>query len=113
MKYRLFYPLAIAILMMIAVFISSPAVGGESAALSLRLASSNVTFEGVLVVKEDHGDIFIKSDDGHQRRLKVSSGTSITRNGKPAAFRDLKVRDRLSVSYDSKRVVFELHASGS
>jgi hypothetical protein len=113
MKYRVVYPLAIAIFGMIAVFISSPAVGGESAALSLRLASSNATFEGILVVKEDHGDIFIKSDDGHQRRLKVSSGTSITRNGKPAAFRDLKVRDRVSVNYDSKGVVVKLHAIGS
>jgi hypothetical protein len=113
MKYRIFYALMIVMLVMIVGFISGPAISGEPADQNLKLASSNTTFEGILVVKEGHGDIFVKSDDGHQRRLKVNSGTSITRNGKPAYYEDLQVRDRVSVSYDSKRVVVELHSKGS
>jgi hypothetical protein len=113
MNFRIFSASAIAVLIIIASLISGQAISGETTDTSLILASTTNTFEGILVVKEGHGDILVRSEDGHQRGLKVKQSTAITRNGKPAAFGDLQVRDQVHVSYDANRVVVELDASGS
>lgn len=113
MKSRIFYAWTIALFIIVSVLISGPAISGGTADKRPQLASSTTTFEGTLVIKEGHGDILVKSDDGHQRRLKVKQSSAITRNGKKAAFATLQVRDQVRVTYDSKRVVVELDASGS
>jgi len=114
MKYRIFTASAIAAAIIIAVLISGPAISGDTVEKAPRLASTTTTFEGTLLVKEGDGHILVRSDDLHQRRLKVvEKSTVITRNGKPATFEDLQIRDQVRVSYDSKRDVVELDASGS
>jgi hypothetical protein len=100
MNYRIFSASAIAVFIIIALLISGPVISGETAGKSPKLASSTTTFKGTLVIKEGHGDILVRSDDGHQRRLKVKRSTVITRNGKPAEFGDIKVRDQVRVSYN-------------
>lgn len=113
MKYRIFSISAVAVLAIIAVLVSGPVNSGEKAKKDTQPASATTTFEGRLVIKEGHGDILVRSEDGHQRRLKVKQSSSITRNGKPAEFGDVKIRDQVRVSYDSNWIVVELDASGS
>jgi hypothetical protein len=113
MKYRILSVSAIAVLIIIAVLISGPVISGENANKNPQLSSSTTTFEGTLLVKEGDHEILIRSDDLHQRRLKVKQSSVITRNGKPAKYEDLQIRDQVRVSYDSNRVVVELDASGS
>lgn len=114
MKYLILSASVIAAVIIIAVLISGPAISGDTAEKAPRLASSTTTFEGTLLVKEGDSDILVRSDDLHQRRLKVVRKTSaITRNGKPASYEDLQILDKIRVRYDSNRVVVELDASGS
>jgi len=113
MNYRIFSASAIAVLIIVAVLISGPVVSGETSGKGSNLAASTSTFEGTLLVKEGDHDILVRSDDLHQRRLKVKQSSVIIRNGKPAKYEDLKIRDQVRVSYDSNRVVVELNASGS
>ena len=113
MKYRILSESAISVLIIIAVLISGPVVSGETSDKGSSLAASTSTFEGTLLVKECDHDILVRSDDLHQRRLKVKQSSVITRNGKPASYEDLQILDKVRVSYNSKRVVVELDASGS
>ena len=80
---------------------------------SQKLASSDNIFEGILAVKEGHGDIFVRSENNvNKRRLKVTNGTNITRNGKPATYDELKVGDKVRLQHNSKHFVQELDATG-
>jgi len=113
MNYRIFSASAIAVLIIVAVLLSGPVIGGENPNKGSQPDSSTTTFKGTLLVKEGDHDILVRSDDLHQRRLKVKQSSVITRNGKPAKYEELQIRDQVRVSYDSNRVVVELDASGS
>lgn len=77
------------------------------------MASSDRNFDGILAVKEGHGDIFVRSENSvNARRLKVSKDTVITRNGKPAEYDDLKVGDKVRLKHNSKHRILELNATG-
>ena len=107
MSYRIFSAIVIAVL------ISGPARSGEITNAGFKLAASDSYFEGILAIKEGHGDILVRPESGNDKRFKVNESTVIIRNGKPATYDDLRARDQLRVRYSSKRVVIELHATGS
>jgi len=113
MNYRIFSAMVIALSIISAVFISGPAISGEMANDGFKLAASDSYFEGILAIKEGHGDILVRPESGNDKKFRVKDNTVITRNGKPATYDDLRARDQLRVRYDSKRVVIELHATGS
>ena len=113
MSYRIFSAIVIAVSIISAVLISGPARSGEIANAGFKLAASDSYFEGILAIKEGHGDILVRPESGNDKRFKVKESTVITRNGKPATYDDLRARDQLRVRYSSKRVVIELHATGS
>ena len=113
MSYRMFSAIVIAVSIISAVFISGPARSGETANDGFKLAASDSYFEGILAIKEGHGEILVRPENGNDKKFKIKDNTIITRNGKPATFDDLRARDQLRVRYDSKRVVIELHANGS
>ena len=113
MNKRIYSALVIAVLILVSFLIAEPVRSDEAADKSLILASSANLFEGILAIKEGHGDILVRPESGNDKRFKVTSDTIITRNGKPATYDDLRARDQLRVHYDSKRVVVELHATGS
>jgi hypothetical protein len=73
------------------------------------------TIEGVLSIKEGHGDFLVRLSDGSAQRFSVRGDSAeITHNGKPARYNELKVSDSIKVKYDpAKRKVIEIHASGS
>ena len=95
MIYRIFFAIVTAVFIISAVLISGPVEAGETAGNGPKLASSTHNFEGMLAIKEGHGDILVRSENGKQKRLKVKKNTIITRNGKSATFDDLRARDQL------------------
>jgi hypothetical protein len=113
MTYRISTSAIIAVFITISVLIAGPVKSGEIADNNSKLASSTSLFEGTLIIKEGHGDILVRSENGNQRRLKVKQSTVITRNGKPATYKELHTRDQIRVKYNSKSVVIELQATGS
>ena len=113
MNYRIYSAIVIAVSIIIAVLISEPVRSGEIANGSFKLAVSDSYFEGILAIKEGHGDILVRPESGNDKRFKVRDNTIITRNGKPATYDDLRARDQLRVHYDSARVVIKLSATGS
>ena len=112
MSYRIFSAIVIAVSIISPILMSGQAISGEMANGVFKLAASDSYFEGILAIKEGHGDILVRPKSGNDRRFKVKDNTIITRNEKPAAYDDLRARDQLLVRYDSKRVVIELHATG-
>ena len=113
MSYRIFSAIVIAVSIISAVLISGAAIGAETVSAGVKLAASDNYFEGILAIKEGHGDILVRPESGNDRKFKVTDNTTITRNGQTATYDDLRARDQLRVQYDSKRVVIELHATGS
>ena len=113
MSIRIFSTIAIAVSIISAVLISGLARSGELANGGFKLAASDSYFEGILAIKEGHGDILVRPESGNDKRFKLKDNTIIIRNGKPAAYDDLRARDQLRVRYDSTRVVIELQATGS
>ena len=113
MNNRIFFATVIVLSITIAVFISGTAESGGLAKDGFKLAASDSYFEGILAIKEGHGEILVRPENGNDKRFKIKDNTVITRNGKPATFDDLRARDQLRVRYNSKGVVVELHASGS
>jgi hypothetical protein len=113
MSYRIFSAVVIAVSIISVFLLSGPAKSSETVSAGFKLAASEEYFEGILAIKEGHGDILVRPENGNDKRFKVKNNTIITRNGKPAAYDDLRARDQLRVHYDSKRVVIELHATGS
>jgi len=73
------------------------------------------TIEGVLSIKEGHGDFLVRLSDGSAQRFRVrGDAAEITRNGEPVRYSELKLSDRVQVKYDvSNRKVIAIHASGS
>jgi len=105
--------MVIALSIISAVFISGPARSGEITSDGFKIAVSDSYFEGILAIKEGHGEILVRPESGNDKKFRIKNNTVITRNGKPATYDDLRARDQLRVRYDSKRVVIELHATGS
>ena len=92
------------------------AFAGSSATKSNEQMSKNYEMlEGVLSIKEGHGDFLIRLPDGKAQRFSVKLGAAeIIRNGKPARYNELKVSDSIQVQYDgSTREVIAIHAQGS
>lgn len=73
------------------------------------------TIEGVLSIKEGHGDFLVRLADGSAQRFMVrGNAADITRNGKPVRYSELKVSDSIQVKFKvSNRKVIEIHATGS
>ncbi len=113
MSYRIFSAMVIGVTMISVALISGLAISGEIANDGFKLAASDSYFEGILAIKEGHGDILVRPESGRDKRFKVKDNTIIIRNGKQATFDNLRARDHLRVHHDSKRVVIELHANGS
>ena len=113
MSYRIFSAIVIAVSIISVTFISAPANSAETVNAGFKMAASDGHFEGILAIKEGHGDILVRPESGNDKRFKVKESTVIIRNGKPATYDDLRARDQLRVRYSSKRVVIELHATGS
>jgi len=110
----MFFSLLIAALILTAGAISglsqrSAFAGGNTPAV----ASATQSFEGQLVLKEADGMFIVRSETGDKKRLKVDNNTTITRNGKPALYTDLRSRDQIIVRYNSKFFATEIEASGS
>jgi len=113
MIYRIFFSVLMAALIITAGGISGPANGGQTEDKALILAASDSTFEGQLTVKEADGVFLVRSEDGTKKRFTLNKNTTVSRNGKPASYKDLRSRDRLRVTYTSDFVVIEIQATGS
>jgi len=115
MNIKISSALLIAVLVIFPVLTAGTVSGGEIKSNSSKPDSKIIFFEGTLAVKEGHdGDIFVRSDNNlNKRRLKVSKNTTISRNGKPASYDDLKVGDKVRLQHNSQHVVVELQATGS
>lgn len=88
--------------------------GSSSASKSNEQMSKNVEMlDGVMSIKEGHGEFLIRLPDGKAQRFSVKTGAEITRNGQPARYSELKVSDSITVQYDgSTREVIAIHANG-
>ena len=115
MSYKISFALLITVLIIFPVLTAGTVSSGEIKSNSSKTDSKIISFEGTLAVKESHdGDIFVRSDNNvNKRRLKVSKSATISRNGKPASYNDLKVGDKVRLQHNSQRVVIELQATGS
>ena len=113
MIYRIFFSLLIAALIFAAGPIPGPAHGNATAGSTQSISSSTNAFEGLLVVREADGVFLIRSEKGEKKRFKVNQNTTITRNGKPAAYGDLRSRDQIRVYYTADFVVTGIEATGS
>ena len=97
------------------VLLGSAFAGSSSAAKSNEQMSKNVEMlDGVMSIKEGHGEFLIRLPDGKAQRFSVKTGAAeITRNGKPARYNELKISDSIQVQYDgSTRKVIAIHANG-
>ena len=113
MIYRIFLSLLIAGFIFLAGPISGPAHANATAGKTHTVSSSTNAFEGLLVLREADGVFLIRSEKGKTKRFIVNKNTTITRNGKPAAYGDLKSRDQIRVQYNADFVVTEIQATGS
>jgi len=111
--YRIFFSLLVTALVYVAIPISGPTFGKATASSSQTVSSPTHTFEGLLVVREADGVFLIRSETGEKKRFKVNPNTTITRNGKPAAYGDLRSRDLIRVYYNADFVVTGIEATGS
>ena len=91
--------------------ISGPTRGDQISNTILISAASGGFFEGLLAVKEADGVFVVRSKDGKKKRFTLNKNTTITRNGTPASYSDLRSQDRVRVHYNSKFVVTEIQAS--
>jgi hypothetical protein len=115
MKFLTFAAMAMAAILGMGI-LSGPALsdGGFDGRTLMAAANETATYEGELAIKEGHGDILVRADNGDQMRLTVKDTTIINRNGKPAVYGDLQSGDKLKVKYSSQDgTVIELNASGS
>jgi hypothetical protein len=87
---------------------------GAAEATGQPQSTNYQTIEGVLTIKEGHGDFLVRMPDGSAQRFSIKAGAGaveITRNGKPARYNELKVGDSIAVKYDpSNRQVVAIHA---
>ena len=75
--------------------------------------SSIESFEGLIAVKEADGVFLVRAENGDKKRFTINPEVKITRNGQPAAYTDLRSRDRVRVYYTTDFVVTAIEASGS
>jgi hypothetical protein len=107
------------LVVLIVLFLSTLFVGfslaGTPAAKSNNQTAKNYEMlEGVMSVKEGHGEFLVRLPDGKAQRFSVKTDAEITRNGKQARYNELKVSDGIQVQYDgSTREVIAIHAQGS
>ena len=88
----------------------------QTAEKTSRSQSGNYeTVEGVLSIKEGHGDFLVRLSDGSAQRFRVrGNAAEITRNGEPARYSELKPSDSIQVKYQaSNREVISIHTGGS
>ena len=104
------------ITMALAFLVAGTAFAGSSADKNGQITGQHESVEGVLSIKEGHGDFLVRQSDGKAQRFSVGLGqdAKITRNGKQARYNDLRVSDSIQVQYESStRKVVAIHASGS
>ena len=97
------------------IILAGSAFAGGSAEKATPPQSSNYeTVEGVLAIKEGHGEFLVRLSDGSAQRFSIKAGAGaveITRNGEPARYSELKPSDNIEVKYDpSNRKVIAIHA---
>ena len=99
------------------IVLTGSAFAGGSAENTSQPASNYETVEGVLSIKEGHGDFLVRLSNGRAQRFSMRAGAGeveITRNGKPVRYSELKRSDNIQVKYDAtNRKVIKIHASGS
>lgn len=107
--------LVVLISIIISAFIVANAFAGASGSKSNEQTNKDYEIiEGMLALKEFHGDFLVRLPDGKTKRFKAKAGAEITRNGKPVGYSELKVRDNIQVEYDGPtRKVIAIHANGS
>jgi hypothetical protein len=110
---RIVFSLLVAAFIFVAGPTPGPAYANATAGKTNTISSSDKAFEGLLVVREADGVFLVRSENGEKKRFKVNPNTTISRNGKPAAYGDLKSRDRIRVQYNADFVVSEIQATGS
>jgi len=81
----------------LAIVLAGTALAAGSAENANQPQSGNYeTVEGVLSIKEGHGDFLVRMPDGKAQRFSVRAGSGaveITLNGEPARYNELKVSD--------------------
>jgi hypothetical protein len=109
-KYMIVMAVVLAIILAGSVF-----AGGSAEKASQTQSGTYETVEGVLSIKEGHGDFLIRLSDGSAQRFSVrGAAAEITRNGEPARYSELKVSDSIQVKYQaSNRKVIAIQASGT
>ena len=115
MKKYVTYTLGVVLAIAFAVVIAETAVAAGSVdPISPPQSGDYETIDGVLAIKEGHGEFLIRMPDGKAQRFSVRVGSDaveITRNGKPARFSDLRVSDSIQVKYGtSNRSVIAIYA---
>ena len=97
------------------VLAGSAFAGGSAENTSQPQSSYYETVEGVLSIKEGHGDFLVRLSDGSAQRFSVrGDAAEITRNGEPARYSELKPSDSIQVKYNAtNREVISIHAGGS
>ena len=98
------------------VLVTESVFAGASAGKADQMKSQPETIEGVLALKEGHGDFLVRQSDGKAQRFSIGleQNAEITRNGNTARYNELKVNDNLKVQYDgSTRQVIAIHANGA
>ena len=97
------------------VLAGSAFAGGSAGNTSQSQTGNYETVEGVLSIKEGHGDFLIRLSDGSAQRFSVrGNAAEITRNGKAARYNELKVSDSIQVKYQaSNRKVIAIYAGGT
>ena len=116
MKKNHLYTFTIVMTVVLTVILAGSAFAGGSAGNTSQSQTGNYeTVEGVLSIKEGHGDFLVRLSNGRAQRFSVQGNAAeITRNGKPARYNELKPSDSIQVQYNAKnREVIAIHASGS
>ena len=116
MKKNRIYTFITLVAAVLTIVLAGSVFAGGSAEKATQPQSSNYeNLEGVLSIKEGHGDFLVRLSDGSAQRFSVRGDTAeITRNGKPARYSELKPSDSIQVNYDpSNRMVVAIHAGGS
>ena len=114
MKHNRIY--VIVTLIAIVGLLAETAFAGASAGKTDQTKIQQETIEGVLSLKEGHGDFLVRQSDGKTQRFSIglAQNADITRNGQPARYNELKVNDNIKVQYKSStREVIAIHAQGS
>jgi hypothetical protein len=118
MKKNITYTFNILLTIVFAVIFAGTAFAAGSVEKNSQPQSGDYeTIDGVLSIKEGHGDFLVRMPDGKAQRFSVRAGAGaveITRNGKPARYRELKVSDSIQVKYNAtNRKVIAIHAIGA